>query len=71
MSTVFERIKTLADEQGIPIYQLERQAGLGNGVIAAWKTSTPRLNNVMAVAKALGVTVSDLITEGANAVQKA
>ena len=70
MSTVYDRIKALADEQGIPIYQLERQAGIGNAVIRTWTDSVPMLDKILAVAKVLGVTVSDLIGDG-DAVPKA
>ena len=63
MSTVYENIKALADKKEIPIYKLEQQAGIGNGVIAAWKTSVPMLDKLLAVAKVLGVTVNELIEE--------
>lgn len=63
MSTVYENIKALADQKELPIYKLEQQAGIGNGVISAWKTSVPMLDKLLKVAKVLGVTVSDLIEE--------
>jgi transcriptional regulator with XRE-family HTH domain len=60
---LYERIKKLCDEQGISIMECEKRAGLGNGVIGAWRMASPRINSVQAVAKALGVSVSDLLEE--------
>ena len=70
METLYDRIKDLAEAKGMPIYLVEKEAGLGNGVIAGWKTSVPRVTSVLAVAKVLEVTASDLL-EDADAVPKA
>ena len=60
---LYEKIKEICDVQGISIMECEKRAGLGNGVIGAWRTASPRINNVQAVAKALGVNISDLLEE--------
>ena len=60
-SLVYEKIKKLADEQGISIYALEKKAGLSNGTISKWRTSSPTIENLQAVASALGVSVNELV----------
>lgn len=64
---VYENVKELCKEKGISISALEREAGLGNGVIAGWKTASPNLNSLQAVAKALGVGINKLIEAGTPA----
>ena len=68
MKTLYDRIKDLADAKGMPIYLVEKEAGLGNGVIAAWKTAAPRVTRVLAVAQVFDVTASDLLMETRDAV---
>lgn len=58
---IYENIKSLATEQGMSIAELEKRAGLGNGVIGAWKNNNARLDTVAKVAKTLGVTVDSLM----------
>ena len=58
---IYEKIKKLADEKGISIYALEKEAGLKNGAISKWKVSSPILKNLQAVATVLGVSVNELI----------
>ena len=60
---IYENVKELADKKKISICELEKRAQLGNGVIAGWKTSSPRVENLQAVAKILGVTVNRLLQE--------
>ena len=60
---LYERIKSLCEKKGISIMECERRADLGNGVIGSWRTASPRLTSIQAVAKALGVNVSDLLEE--------
>lgn len=63
---IYSRIKKICEEKGISIRSLEQEAGLGNGVIAAWDESSPRLSSVIAVAKVLGVSIEALTEEGAS-----
>ena len=60
---IYEKVKELARLKGIPIYQLEKVAGIGNGVIAGWKKSAPRIDTLKRVADALGVTIDELLNE--------
>lgn len=64
---VYENVKKLCDEQEMTIMECEKRAGLGNGVIAGWKTSSPRLDKIKAVANVLHTTVDELIKEDEDA----
>lgn len=56
-----QKIKDLCDEKHISIAALERNVGLGNGVIARWDESSPRLESVLAVANYFGVQIEELL----------
>ena len=58
---IYENIKQLADDAGISIAALEREAKLANGTIGKWATVNPRIDNLQAVALVLQVSVEDLI----------
>ena len=58
---IYENIKAICDEMGITISELEKKAGIGNGVIGGWRTSIPRADKLKAVADVLGVTVDELM----------
>ena len=59
---IYEIVKKIAEQKGIAISALEKNAGLGNGVIGGWKTSSPRLDTLEKVAAVLEMDVTDLIT---------
>ena len=61
---IYERIKAEADRQGITIAELEKQSGLGNGVIGGWRKASPNARKLEAVADNLGVTVDYLLKGG-------
>lgn len=48
------KIKALCQEKGISIARLEKECGLGNGVIGRWDKSSPAVRNLKAVADYLG-----------------
>lgn len=58
---IYENVKKIADEKGISISALEKKAGLGNGVISGWKTSSPTVANLKSVADVLHVNVDKLL----------
>ena len=60
---IYEKIKALCIEKGVTIASVERDAGVGNGVIDDWRTSNPRVDTLKKVADALGVSVADLLAE--------
>lgn len=57
-----EIIKQLCKENGTNIKRLEEALGIGNGVIARWKKSTPSSDKLAAVASYFGVTVDYLLS---------
>ena len=60
-NNIYENIAKLLKERDRPVTWLEKEAGLGNGVVASWKQSFPRVNNLQKVANVLGVELEDLI----------
>lgn len=58
---IADNIRALCEKNGTNIHAVERATGLGNGVIARWSTSSPRVENVKLVADYFGVTVDDLL----------
>lgn len=62
---VLTHIKEKCKEKGLSIFALEKKAGIGNGTIARWDTSSPTLDSLQAVAKVLECTVDELLTDAA------
>lgn len=60
---IYDNVKKICKEKGISLCALEKTAGLGNGVIAGWRKSSPRVDSLQAVAKVLGVKVSKLLEQ--------
>ena len=58
---IYDNVKAHCQRLGITIMECEKRAGLGNGVIGAWRQSYPRVDSLMAVAEVLGVDVSELL----------
>lgn len=68
---MLSRIKELCKAQGLTIAQLERECGIGNGIIARWNKSKPSFDRLKTVANRLGVTPEFLLTgEKENPVSK-
>lgn len=59
---IFENVRALANKQGLSLTEVEKQAGLSRGIICKWKTASPTVDNLQAVAKTLGCTVDDLLS---------
>lgn len=60
---IFEKIKNESVKQNKKISAIEKEAGLGNGVIGGWRTSSPNVKSLKAVADVLGVSVDFLIAD--------
>ena len=60
---IVENIARLCKDHGVSFARLERETGMGNGVIARWGTSSPTVANIKAVADYFGVTVDALLSE--------
>lgn len=58
-----ENIQRRCKENGTSLWSLERELGIGNGVIAKWAKSNPRIDSVQKVADYFGCTVDDLLKE--------
>ena len=58
-----EKISRLCRERKISIARLEREVGLGNGVIAGWDKSIPRFDTVKKVAAYFGMSADELMEE--------
>lgn len=58
---IYEKVKELCNAQGKTIMQVEKEAGIANGVIGGWRDGIPALDTVVKVADTLGVTVDYLI----------
>lgn len=58
---IYENIMALCKERNISVRTLERETGLGNGVIAGWKQKHPRVDRLLAVADYFGVTLDELV----------
>ena len=60
---IYSNIRNLCAERGISICSLERETGIGNGVIAKWQAKNPRIDLLKRVADYFGCTVDDLLKE--------
>lgn len=58
-----DKLAAMCKERGISFRKLEKECGLGNGIIARWKTSSPTVANLKAVADYFGVTVDELLRD--------
>lgn len=58
---VHDNVKEIATKRGLSIGKLEKMAGLSKGAISKWKTSSPTVDNLQAVAKVLKVKVDKLL----------
>lgn len=59
--TTFERIKEISKTRGINLKKIATDAGLSENAIYKWKTQTPKIDAISAVADVLGVSVDYLL----------
>lgn len=59
---ITDRIRTLAEKDGISFNALEKKVGLGKSVIYRWNENTPSADKLKMVADYFGVTVDYLLT---------
>lgn len=60
---LLENIQRLCEKNNITLWSLERKLKIGNGVIAKWARSSPRVETVQKVADYFGVAVDDLLAK--------
>lgn len=63
---MLHKIKELCEERGITIAELERMAEITPKTMAKWDETTPAVDKVARVAKALGVTIEELLEDPAE-----
>ena len=63
---IYKNILTLCEARNISVRRLERETGIGNGVIAEWKQRHPRVDKLLAVADYFGVTLDELVRGNAE-----
>jgi transcriptional regulator with XRE-family HTH domain len=61
---IVEKIRSLCNEKKITLAELERNAGIGNGVIRRWDDQNPRSDKLKLVADELNVSIDELLKEG-------
>ena len=59
--SLYGRIKEVSSSKSMTIAELERLAGISNGQIRRWDTSSPKVENLAKVAKVLNVSVDYLL----------
>ena len=60
---IYGKIKEIASSKGISIYKIEKDLGLGNGVISKWNTSSPSAITLKSIANYLNVRLEQLLEE--------
>lgn len=60
---IYEKIKELAEKNGISIAALEKKLGIGNGTIRKWNEVSPTLENISKVARYFEVSVEYFLEE--------
>lgn len=63
MPNIYDNVVEVAKKKGIPLYKLEKEAGLAQGAISKWKTMNPRVDSLVSVAQVLSVSVGKLLKE--------
>ena len=61
MPDIHGNVVRIAKKKNIPIYRLEKEAGLSAGTISKWKQITPRVSSLIAVAEVLEEKVEVLL----------
>lgn len=60
---VYDNVIFYAAKKGMPIYKLEKAAGLSSSSINKWRDHSPNIDAVQAVAKVLGVSMNQITKE--------
>lgn len=61
MSSLRDRIKTLAASKGLSLPKLEAEMGFGNGTIVKWEKTNPTVDKLQRVADYFNVSVDYLL----------
>lgn len=60
---IYEKIKELAEKDGISIASLERKLSIGNGTIRKWNEASPTLESISKVARHFEVSIEYFLEE--------
>lgn len=63
MAVIYNNIANIAKERNLTIKDIERGAGIANATIGKWRTQTPRVDSLKAVADFLKVSIDSLVKE--------
>ena len=66
--TPFDRLKTLADKQGLSVNDVERRIGLGRNTLYSWKKKIPSWNNLIKVADFFHVSTDFLLGRSTDSI---
>ena len=61
---LYDTIKKLAKDRGIPICELEKQTGLSSGSVCKWNTVSPSVKSLLKVCEVLGVGLDEVMRHG-------
>lgn len=60
---IYDKIKEICKEKNISIASVEKKAGLGNGAITKWNSSSPTVDNLKTVADVLEIDVTEFLDD--------
>lgn len=63
---LFDVIKKHSEDLGCSVASIERRAGIGNGTIGRWNTSSPSIESLEKVSGVIGVEPWRLVKEAAT-----
>lgn len=63
MSSVYDKVKAIADERNLTISAIENGAQISNGSIMKWKKSVPRADYLYKVSKFLNVPIEYFLND--------
>lgn len=66
MTRIYENVSALCNKKNKSIRSVEREANLATGTMSKWRTASPTVDNLKAVADVLGTTVDKLLEERAE-----
>ena len=59
---IYDNIKKICEERKNSVSTVEKKAGLSNGTICKWNSSSPTVNKLQSVAKVLDVKIDELLS---------
>ena len=63
---IYQKIQIAVKQKGLTIQQLEKKLGLPHSALYKYKTHSPSIDKIQAIAKTLGISVSELLGESVD-----